>query len=730
MRLFLFYATKGELVSWISGLLIVGQCMYFSSLSGKNGYELWLNYDPLPSVAQQNYYKNSIGSVYLQNNSPTRQVIQQELSLALGGMLAYEVPFTSKMDNQSKLLIDLASAKSIQDRLPSRELEAIAEEGFLITKAGDRIIITARDESGLLYGTFHFIQWIQKQQSLESLSISDAPKIKKRILNHWDNLDRTVERGYAGFSIWNWHELPDYIDQRYIDYARANASIGINGTVVTNVNANSLVFREDYLKKAAALADVFRPYGIQLYLTARFSSPMEQGGLDTADPLDPKVQEWWKQKVEEIYQWIPDFGGFLVKANSEGQPGPQQYHRTHADGANMLAKALAPHGGIVMWRAFVYSDEEPTDRAKQAYNEFVPLDDTFLPNVLIQVKNGPIDFQPREPIHPLFGAMPNTPLMMEFQITKEYLGQGTHLVGLANMYEEILQTDTYVKGEGSTVAKVIDGSLFNQELSGMAGVANIGTAFNWTGNLFGQADWFAFGKFAWDPYLEATTLFKEWSELTWGQRPEVLEVSQQLLNDSYETCVQYMTPMGLHHIMAAGHHYGPGPWVSQMSRADWTSVYYHKSDAKGIGFDRTSSGSNALEQYAEPFQEIYQDQADCPQKFLLWFHHVGWDQQLSSGRTLWNELCWQYNEGAEKANSFVSTWNKLKGKIDAERFQQVQMHLTIQAKEAKWWRDACLSYFQTFSKMDFPEGYPKPEHDLEYYQNLSHPYAPGIRPRW
>ena len=713
-----------RLASFLLGLLLP------LSLAGNNGYQLWLNYEPLASTVQQENYKEAVGTIFLKNDSPTKAVIQKELDLALGGMLAYKVPFSDQINSQCKLLIDLADSRSVQDRIPSPDLEKIEAEGFLITRAGGRLIITAKDELGLLYGTFRFIQLIQRQASLESLLVQDHPKIKKRILNHWDNLDRTVERGYAGFSIWNWHELPEYIDQRYIDYARANASIGINGTVVTNVNANALVFREDYLEKAAALADAFRPYGIKLYLTARFSSPIEQGGLATADPLDPQVQEWWNERVKEIYALIPDFGGFLVKANSEGQPGPQQYNRTHADGANLLAKAVAPYGGIVMWRAFVYSDEEPTDRAKQAYDEFVPLDGKFLPNVLIQVKNGPIDFQPREPIHPLFGAMEKTPLMMEFQITKEYLGQGTHLVGLANMYEEILQTDTYVKGEGSTVAKLIDGSLFKQELTGIAGVANIGTALNWTGNLFGQADWFAFGKFAWDSEVSARAIFGEWSELTWGQRPKVLGVSQQLLSDSYEACVQYMTPIGLHHIMAAGHHYGPGPWVSKMSRADWTSVYYHKAGKAGLGFDRTASGSNALEQYAAPFRQQYEQPENCPLPFLLWFHHVAWDEELSTGRTLWEELCWQYNEGAKKAESFLSLWSQLKGEIDEERFLQVQQHLKIQAREAKWWRDACLSYFQTFSEMDFPEGYPKPAQELEYYQKLSHPYAPGIRPRW
>jgi len=711
--------------SWLVGLVF----LFSGPLIANNGYQLWLNYEPL-LPGQQMQYQATIGTVFLKPNTPTRRVIRDELKTGLGSMLSYTVPFAENNAEASKVLIDLVDAPVIQSKVAEKDRTAITKEGYLILQKGEQLIITAQTEVGLLYGTFHLLQLIQRGESLKGLSILNKPKIQKRVLNHWDNLDRTVERGYAGFSIWNWHELPEYIDQRYIDYARANASIGINGTVVTNVNANALVFRADYLEKAAALADVFRPYGIQLYLTARFSSPIEQGGLDTADPLNPKVQQWWNETVEKIYERIPDFGGFLVKANSEGQPGPQEYNRTHADGANMLAKALEPHGGIVMWRAFVYSDEEPTDRAKQAYDEFVPLDGTFLPNVLVQVKNGPIDFQPREPIHPLFGAMPETPLMMEFQITKEYLGQGTHLVGLANMYEEILQTDTYVEGEGSIVAKVIDGTLHDQQLTGIAGVANIGTATNWTGNLFGQADWFAFGRLAWNPYTSAAAIFKEWSALTWGQRPDVQAVSQQLLDESYEACVQYMTPLGLHHIMAAGHHYGPGPWVSEMSRADWTSVYYHKADAEGVGFDRTQSGSNALEQYASGFRQKYADSDDCPLDLLLWFHHIPWDKKLRTGRTLWAELCLQYQQGVEKADSFLPLWEQVKGEVDEERYRQVKMHLQIQAKEAKWWRDACLSYFQTFSKMDFPQGHPEPAQALDYYLQISHPYAPGIRPRW
>ncbi len=705
----------------------------WSSAKAEDGYRLWLRFDKIENEVLKDYYQEQIQYIFVDGSSPILNTASNELSTGLSGLLGHPIPLEQQPQNKAGIIVGLiGQSQLITDLVPKEKATAIQEEGFLLFyhPTNKQLLLAAKDERGILYGSFYLLRQIQNHQPIDDLNLLNNPKIKKRVLNHWDNLDRTVERGYAGFSIWNWHELPEFIDQRYIDYARANASIGINGTVVTNVNANSLIFRADYLEKAAALADVFRPYGIQLYLTARFSSPIELGGLETADPLDPQVQQWWKDKTAEIYRLIPDFGGFLVKANSEGQPGPQEYNRNHADGANMLADAVAPYGGIVMWRAFVYSEEEPEDRAKQAYNEFVPLDGKFRDNVLIQVKNGPIDFQPREPIHPLFGAMPQTPLMMEFQITKEYLGQGTHLVGLSSIYEEVLKTDTYVKGEGSLVAKVIDGSLDGHKLTGIAGVANIGTARNWTGNLFGQADWYAFGRLAWDPYLDSKTIFREWTRLTFTHDPEALNTIVRMLASSHETCVRYMTPMGLHHIMAAGHHFGPGPWVSQMSRADWTSVYYHKADEKGIGFDRTSTGSDALSQYSATFRQQYSDPNTCPLPFLLWFHHVSWDYKLSSGRTLWEEMCYTYHQGAMEVEQLQESWEQLRPFIDKARFQQVKMHLKIQVKEAKWWRDACLTYFQSFSKMPIPSELEQPLHELQYYQSIIYPYAPGIRPRW
>jgi alpha-glucuronidase len=603
------------------------------------------------------------------------------------------------------------------------------EEGYIIRsfRQGRRniTVVASEGERGVLYGIFHLLRIIESESPLDNLTITEKPATKLRLLNHWDNLDGTVERGYAGASIWNWHLLPDYIHPRYRDYARANASIGINGTVITNVNANALVLTYQYLLKVAALAEVMRPYGIKVYLTARFSSPREIGGLTTADPLDPEVINWWKEKVAEIYTLIPDFGGFLVKANSEGQPGPQNYGRSHADGANMLAGAVAPFGGVVMWRAFVYDNNVPVDRAKQAYNEFVPLDGTFRDNVLIQVKNGPVDFQPREPFHPLFGAMPGTPLMPEFQVTQEYLGCATHLVFLAPLFSETLASDTYAAGPGSKVSGVIDGTLHGYTLTGMAGVSNIGSERNWTGHLFGQANWYAFGRLAWNPALSPEQIASEWIRMTITHDPAIEEGIAGMMLSSRETAVNYMTPLGLHHIMAEGHHWGPGPWVER-GRPDWTSVYYHKADTVGIGFDRTKNGSGAVSQYFPPLDSIFNDPRSCPENLLLWFHHLPWYHVMKSGRTLWDEMCIKYQEGVDSAEDYLTYWESLEGKIDGEQFGHVRQMLSIQAKEARWWKDACLTYFQTFSRMPFPDGVEQPLHNLEYYRGLRFHYVPGI----
>jgi alpha-glucuronidase len=609
------------------------------------------------------------------------------------------------------------------------DLRALGEEGYVIRsmRVGGRraTLVAANRDVGVLYGAFHLLRLLQTHQPIDALAVSERPRIRHRVLNHWDNLDGTIERGYAGGSLWDWHKLPGYKAPRYADYARANASIGINGTVLTNVNANATALTAEYLRKAAALADVFRPYGIRVYLTARFSAPLEIAGLKTADPLAPEVRDWWAEKIEEIYTLIPDFGGFLVKANSEGQPGPQDFGRSHAEGANMLADALAPRGGIVMWRAFVYSENVKEDRHKQAYAEFKPLDGMFRRNVLVQVKNGPIDFQPREPFHPLFGAMPRTPLMLELQITKEYLGFATHLAYLAPLFEEVLQSDTHARGEGSLVREVIDGTLHGYERTGIAGVANTGTDRNWCGSVFACANWHAFGRLAWDPSLTSRALAGEWIRQTLTNDETVIARVADIMLASHEAVVDYMTPLGLHHLMARGHHYGPGPWVSGGPRADWTSVYYHRADAAGIGFDRTSTGSNAVAQYAPPVRASFENVAAVPEKFLLWFHHVPWDRRMASGRTLWDELTFRYCRGVGSVREWRRRWADLAPFIDRERHEETAAFLAIQEEEAKWWRDASVLYFQTFARRPIADDCGQPAETLEHFMSINRRFVPG-----
>ena len=710
-------------------LVVISFTSLSFTLKAENGYDLWLRYYRITDTKILNNYSTLISGFIVNGNSPVIQSAKQEISNGLEGLLGRKLPDQKKIQDGSILIGTSGSTPLLSSLNLKNELKQIGKEGFIIiTKiiaAKKVILITGNSDAGVLYGVFHFLRLLQTHQPVDQLNIISAPLIQLRLLNHWDNLDRSVERGYAGNSIWNWHTLPGYIDQRYKDYARANASIGINGTVLTNVNANATVLTRPYLEKVAALATVFRAYGIKVFLTARFSAPVEIGGLKTADPLDENVKQWWREKVNEIYSLIPDFGGFLIKANSEGQPGPQNYGRTHADGANMFADAVAPHNGIIMWRAFVYSNESPDDRHKQAYDEFVPLDGKFRSNVMIQVKNGAIDFQPREPFHPLFGAMPKTPLMMEFQVTQEYLGYATHLVYLAPLFKEYLESDTYELGKGSTVAKIVDGSINQHILSGMAGVANIGSDINWCGHPFGQANWYALGRLAWDHFLSSAQIADEWLRMTFSNEEAFIKPVKDMMLNSRETTVQYMTPLGLHHIMGYGHHYGPAPWVDKATRADWTCTYYHKADSNGIGFDRTRTGSNATAQYKPEVQNQWKDVSDCDEKYLLWFHHVPWTYTMKNGRTLWNELCFQYHTGTGHVKQMQQTWRSLKNKTDQQRYEQVSMLLQIQYEEAVWWRNACLLYFQTFSKMPIPEQYEKPDKTLKYYMDLKFPYAPG-----
>lgn len=702
------------------------------STQAEDGYDLWLRYKQVSEQQKLSAYRTIIKGWFVDHSSPTAEAVRKELGIGFNGLLGKNIPENKNISDGSVIIGTAASPSLAALNLNSRFKTQQADEYIIFsTKLNNKkvTVIAGQGETGMLYGTFSFLRLIQQYQDISKLNIQDVPKTKVRILNHWDNLDRTIERGYAGFSIWDWHKLPDHIDQRYIDYARANASVGINGTVLTNVNANALILTPQYLEKVAALANVFRPYGIKVYLTARFSAPIEIGGLKTADPLDPQVQAWWKTKVEEIYKYVPDFGGFTVKANSEGQPGPQNYERNHAEGANILADALKPFNGIVMWRAFVYDNNVPVDRTKQAYNEFQPLDGKFKPNVMVQVKNGPLDFQPREPFHPLFGGMPSTPLIMEFQITQEYLGFATHLFYQGALFKEVLDADTYAKGKNSTVGRILDGSIENHALTGMAGVANIGNDINWTGHPFGQGNWYAFGRLAWDHTLSAEHIADEWIRMTFGNDPTVVETTKKIMMASREIVVKYMTPIGLHHIMGWDHHYGPSPWIKDKPRADWTSVYYHKADENGIGFNRSATGSNALEQYFPPVRDIYNNLENCPEEYLLWFHHVSWDHKMKSGRTLWEELCHQYYQGADSVKWMQKQWDSLKSKVDEEQFNLVGSLLNIQQKEAEWWRNSCVLYFQSMSKRELPKGLEKPKESLEYYQALDFPFAPGIRPR-
>lgn len=695
----------------------------FITLSAENGYDLWLRYVKIDNAKLAKEYLVVNKNIHFPANTEVLQAAKKELATGLEGMLNIKLNEQSKFSGKSLVIGTPASNELIAGMSLANELKQLDDEGYIIrTVTHNRKtvnVIAAKKDIGVLYGVYHYLRLMQTAQSLNNLAIKEEPKLQIRILNHWDNLNGTIERGYAGYTIWEWQRLPGYVTKRYTDYARANASIGINGTVLNNVNANANSLRTSYIIKAAAIADALRPYGVKVYLTARFSAPREIGGLKTADPLDPEVRQWWKDKAKEIYEYIPDFGGFLVKANSEGQPGPQDYKRTHADGANMMAEALEPFGGVVMWRAFVYHNARHIDRAINAYDEFKPMDGQFAKNVLVQPKNGPIDFQPREPFHPLFGAMPQTPLLMEFQITQEYLGYATHLAYLGSMFEETLQSDTYNKGKGSTVSKVLQDYKRSHGISGIAGVSNIGSDLNWTGHLFGQANWHAFGRMAWNPDLSAKEVGEEWARMTFSNSNKVLSPVMDILLTSREAVVNYTGPLGLNHIMNFATHYGPGPWYKD---PNWDAKDYHKADETGLGVDRTTSGSNAVSQYFSPLREQLNNVKTCPQEFMLWFHHVPWDYQMPSGRIMWDELVHYYHKGVQEVRDMRERWNSLEGRIDPERHHQVKSMLKVQEDEAIWWRDGCLLYFQTFSNRPIPAQYEQPKHSLQYYRRIPFPY--------
>ena len=698
--------------------------------SSEDGYRLWLRYVPVQG-AWLTAYRGSATELAGVASSPTLRAAQAELLHGLTGMLGRTPARADAVTQDGAIVFGTPTSSALVRSLPLA-LARVGDEGYVIRTVATRghraTVIAGNTDVGVLYGAFRFLRLLQTRAPIAHLEIASRPKIRRRVLDHWDNLDGTVERGYAGDSLWKWESLPEHLSPRYTDYARACASIGINGAVLNNVNASPFILTPLYLRKVAALAGVFRPYGIKVYLSVPFSAPATLGKLKSADPLDPKVRAWWAGKVAAIYREIPDFGGFLMKANSEGQPGPEDYGRTQAQGADLLARALASRGGIVMWRAFVYSTgTHSEDRARQAYDTFRPLDGQFADNVLVQVKNGPIDFQPREPFHPLFGAMPRTQLMLELEVTKEYLGQRTSFVYLGPLFEEALRADTWTRGAGSTVARVIDGSLYGQRLTAIAGVANIGSERNWCGSIFNQANWYVFGRLAWNPDLSARAIAGEWVKMTFSSDPRFVEPVVKLMLGSREAAVDYMTPLGLTSQMAAGTHFGPGPWVapSRGMPADWSSTYYSRADAEGLGFDRTSTGSDAVAQYSPHVGAQFASLATCPQDLLLWFHHLSWDYRLRSGRTLWNSLLLHYDRGVAWVRNARRTWRGLSGYIDPQRYRLTADFLAIQLKDAQWWRDASIAYFESISRRPLPAGVAPPPDTLAHYEAFCIPYVEG-----
>jgi alpha-glucuronidase len=620
-------------------LLTIITALSFMNMMAEDGHRLWLRYD-VSGTAQ----------VEAPAGSPTISIAKSELENYF-------------MGEQAMLRID--------PTLPD-------DDGFTISGDDYRVIITAHHDIGLLYGAYEVLRLQATDNHITEQS--QHPKFKLRLLNHWDNLDGSIERGYAGGSIFEWFHLDENLIR---EYARANASIGINGAVLNNVNASPKMLTKEYLKEVKKIADILRPYGVRVYLSINFATPMALGQTTTADPKDNSVRRWWKNKAREIYRLIPDFGGFLVKANSEGQPGPGDYQRSHADGANMLADALEPYNGIVMWRCFVYgANHKGEDRVKQAVSEFKPLDGKFHKNVILQTKNGPLDFQPREPYSPVFDQIRETPNMVEFQITQEYLGQSKHLVYLAPMWKEFFQ---YIEPDW---------------LAGIAGVANIGKDANWCGHHFSQANWYAFGRLAWNPSLSSDQIAKEWLEQTFNLDENFVFLMSTVMEESREACVSYMMPLGLHHIFKFDHHYGPEPDGFKADYPlEWCPVYYHQADKDGIGFNRSSTGTDAVSQYREPYASMYDKVETCPEDLLLWFHHLPWDYKMKDGATLWESLQYHYNQGVIMTETYQNLWhNKMRAYVDEQRWREVDERLKIQVENAKEWRDVCLKYFGQFAE--------------------------------
>lgn len=693
-----------------------------SPAPAEDGYNLWMRYARLGDQPRVLAVRRSAAEIVAPGRSATSELIRSELRRGLFGLTGDTVQTGDRIRRDGAIAAGTpAELAFLTEGSWPAALRELGPEGFLIRTGsveGHRVtVIGANTEIGVLYGAFHFLRLVQTGRALDPLDIRERPTIHYRLLDHWDNLDGTIERGYAGHSLWRWEELPAVIDPRYSDYARANASVGINGVVLNNGNADPRILRTESLKKVAALAAVFRAYGIRVYLAANFASPLPPaavmaskhwggiGSLDTADPLDPRVRTWWRDKIDEIYSLIPDFGGFMVKADSEGMPGPEDYGRTHADGANLLAEALRHHGGIVMWRAFVYAKNGDPDRMKRSYQEFAPLDGRFADNAFVQVKNGPQDFQPREPFHPLLGAMPKTPLMLELQITQEYIGQSTALVYLAPMWKAVLEADTYARGQGSTVARVIDGTIDGHSQSGIVGVANTGSDRDWTGHLFGQANWYAFGRLAWDHALTAEAIADEWIGQTWGSDPKVAATIKSMMLGSWRSTVDFLSPLGLS-IASASNHYDPDP----EHRAGKTWLV----DRTGIGYDRTPSGSNATAEYHQPLRGQLEALDDCPEDYLLWFHFVRWDHRMRSGRTLWAEMVHDYRAGVSSVNRMNQAWAGLADRIDGARYKMVKEKLVEELAYARKWRDRYVDFLAAKSGRTPPDLMSDPDAEWDF----------------
>jgi alpha-glucuronidase len=682
-------------------LLFLGSHLFYLSSKADDGYRLWMRYELLSPAERLIQGKKTFTALLAPTESSTTRAVVSELETGFSGLMGGKLAQVSSVDRDGVLVVGTPNNSRIIAALSwEKELGALGKDGYCIRTAqlnGHKVtVIASLGEIGTLYGVFDLLRRVQTGAPVDDLTIAEKPKLGLRLLNHWDNLNGKIARGYTGKSIFTWSPAP--LDEvRIRDYARTNASIGINGSVVNDVNTVSLYLDAVHLKRVAAIADILRPYGIRVFLTARFTAPIDLSHLKTADPLDPDVISFWKSKADEIYTLIPDFGGFLVKANSERQPGPLTYNRTHADGANMLAGALAPHGGVVMWRAFVYGNRgegREGDRTAQAYDQLQHFDGQFAPNVMLQVKNGPIDFQPREPFHPLFGAMPKTPLMGEVEIVQEYTGEGKQLVYLGTMWKEFLDADTHAHGPGSTVAKILEGQLSPQKLTGISGVANVSDIRNWCEHPFAQANWYAFGRLAWNPDLGADEIAREWVRMTFSSDRDTEQKIITIMMESREAFLSYETPLGLTHLMGEPSHYVPKP-SSRMP--------YHHADKVGLGFDRTNTGSGAVACYQPYVRDFFGDIKTCPENLLMWFHHVPWDYRLTSGRTMWDDLCLHYQSGVDWVRQTQKTWDDLAGKLDPEEQQLVATKLAIQEKDAEHWRNVCLTYFKGFSKRPYPE---------------------------